>query len=385
MILNTKHKALALLLDPEKADLNSLPITPEVHPDFIFVGGSTGGDTTAFVRTLKSKIATLKLNIPIVLFPGNSSQFTPEADAVLFLSLLSGHNPEYLVHQQIKSARAISDSRIDFVPTAYILIDGGVETSTIRVTQTKPLDPANVDTIVNTCIAAELMGKQAIYLEAGSGAINPVSADIIRAVRSRTSVTLIVGGGIRTPEAMNAAYNAGADIVVIGNHFESHPETLQDFCLTCPTNPTRPNTADDEKYMRLALAEARKALAADEIPVGCVIVSQNQIIGRGHNLTETLSDVTAHAEIQAITAAAQTLGGKYLTDATLYVTVEPCVMCAGAIGWAQIARIVYGASDPKRGFAAYAPKAFHPKARVTSGVLETECRELIQEFFKSKR
>ena len=127
------------------------------------------------------------------------------------------------------------------------------------------------------------------------------------------------------------------------------------------------------------------ALAADEIPVGCVIVSQNQIIGRGHNLTETLSDVTAHAEIQAITAAAQTLGGKYLTDATLYVTVEPCVMCAGAIGWAQIARIVYGASDPKRGFATYAPKAFHPKARVTSGVLETECRELIQEFFKSKR
>lgn len=385
MILNTKHKALALLLDPEKADLNSLPISSEVHPDYIFVGGSTGGDTTAFVRALKSKIEKLKSNIPIVLFPGNSSQFTPEADAVLFLSLLSGNNPEYLVNQQIKSARAISDSKIDFVPTAYILIDGGVETSTMRVTQTKPLDPANVDTIVNTCIAAELMGKQAIYLEAGSGAINPVSADIIRAVRSRTSVTLIVGGGIRTPEAMNAAYNAGADIVVIGNHFESHPETLQDFCLTRPTNPTRPNSADDEKYMRLALAEARKALAADEIPVGCVIVSQNQIIGRGHNLTETLSDVTAHAEIQAITAAAQTLGGKYLTDATLYVTVEPCVMCAGAIGWAQIARIVYGASDPKRGFTTYAPKAFHPKAQITSGVLESECRELIQEFFKSKR
>lgn len=385
MILNTKHKALALLLDPEKADLNVLPISSEVHPDYIFVGGSTGGDTTAFVRALKSKIEKLKSNIPIVLFPGNSSQFTPEADAVLFLSLLSGNNPEYLVNQQIKSARAISDSKIDFVPTAYILIDGGVETSTMRVTQTKPLDPANVDTIVNTCIAAELMGKQAIYLEAGSGAINPVSADIIRAVRSRTSVTLIVGGGIRTPEAMNAAYNAGADIVVIGNHFESHPETLQDFCLTRPTNPTRPNSADDEKYMRLALAEARKALAADEIPVGCVIVSQNQIIGRGHNLTETLSDVTAHAEIQAITAAAQTLGGKYLTDATLYVTVEPCVMCAGAIGWAQIARIVYGASDPKRGFTTYAPKAFHPKAQITSGVLESECRELIQEFFKSKR
>ena len=205
MILNTKHKALALLLDPEKADLNALPISSEVHPDYIFVGGSTGGDTTAFVRTLKSKIAPLKSNIPIVLFPGNSSQFTAEADAVLFLSLLSGNNPEYLVNQQIKSARAISDSKIDFLPTAYILIDGGVETSTMRVTQTKPLDPADMDAIVNTCIAAELMGKKAIYLEAGSGAINPVSADIIRAVRSHTSVTLIVGGGIRTPEAMNAA------------------------------------------------------------------------------------------------------------------------------------------------------------------------------------
>ena len=137
--------------------------------------------------------------------------------------------------------------------------------------------------------------------------------------------------------------------------------------------------------MALAIEEARKALKADEIPIGCVIVSQGQIIGRGHNLTETLADVTAHAEIQAITAASQTLGGKYMPDATLYVTVEPCAMCAGAIGWAQISRIVYGAPDPKRGFQTYAPRAFHPKAKTTSGVLETECRALIQEFFKSKR
>ena len=143
--------------------------------------------------------------------------------------------------------------------------------------------------------------------------------------------------------------------------------------------------SDDEKYMNLALAEARKALAADEIPIGCVIVSQGQVIGRGHNLTETLQDVTAHAEMQAITAAAQTLGGKYLPDATLYVTVEPCPMCAGAIGWAQISRIVYGASDPKRGYTTYAPHVLHPKATVTSGILEEECRALIQEFFKSKR
>ncbi len=137
--------------------------------------------------------------------------------------------------------------------------------------------------------------------------------------------------------------------------------------------------------MRIALDEAHKALINDEIPIGCVIVSNNQIIGRGHNLTETLGDVTAHAEIQAITAAAETLGGKYLPEATLYVTVEPCVMCAGAIGWAQISRVVYGAPDPKRGYATYSPRAFHPKATVTAGVLEDECRELIQEFFKKKR
>ena len=252
----------------------------------------------------------------------------------------------------------------------------------MRVSHTQPLDPADIDTIVDTCIAAELMGKKAIYLEAGSGAIHPVSSQIIKAVREKTSVTLIVGGGIRTPEAMQTAYKAGADVVVIGNHFETHPEELEKFCRNTGVSEYRDT---DERFMRLALREAEKALAADEIPIGCVIVSQNQIIGRGHNLTETLADVTAHAEIQAITAAAETLGGKYLPDATLYVTVEPCPMCAGAIGWAQISRIVYGAPDPKRGYTTYAPRTFHPKATVTAGVLETECRELIQEFFKNKR
>ncbi len=141
----------------------------------------------------------------------------------------------------------------------------------------------------------------------------------------------------------------------------------------------------DEKYMTLALEEARKALAKDEIPIGCVIVSQDRIIGRGHNLTETLQDVTAHAEMQALTAAAQTVGGKYLPDATLYVTVEPCPMCAGAIGWAQISRIVYGAPDPKRGYTVYAPRVLHPKATVTAGILENDCRQLIQNFFQNKR
>lgn len=145
------------------------------------------------------------------------------------------------------------------------------------------------------------------------------------------------------------------------------------------------NQSDDEKYMRMALAEARRAYEADEVPIGAVIVSRGQVIARGHNLTETLTDVTAHAEMQAITSAANTLGGKYLTECTLYVTVEPCVMCAGAIGWAQIPRIVYGAADDKRGFRRYAPQALHPKAEVVGGVLEAECSELMKDFFRSRR
>ena len=144
-------------------------------------------------------------------------------------------------------------------------------------------------------------------------------------------------------------------------------------------------TTDDEKYMRLALVEAEEALSRGEVPIGCLIVCEGRIIGRGHNLTETLRDVTAHAEMQAITAAAMTLGGKYLQDCTLYVTVEPCVMCAGALGWAQVSRVVFGAKDEKRGFQTYAPKALHPKCTVTSGVLENECRQLMQDFFKAKR
>ena len=136
----------------------------------------------------------------------------------------------------------------------------------------------------------------------------------------------------------------------------------------------------DIRYMRLALIEAQKAYSMGEVPVGCVVVADEQVVGRGHNLTETLSDVTAHAEIQAITAAANTLGGKYLAQCTLYVTVEPCVMCAGAIGWAQVKRVVYGAADEKRGFTVFAPRALHPKCSVVSGVLESECRELMQSF-----
>ena len=141
----------------------------------------------------------------------------------------------------------------------------------------------------------------------------------------------------------------------------------------------------DERYMRKALEEARRAFEADEIPVGAVVVCGDQIIARGHNLTEMLHDVTAHAEMQAITAAAEHLGGKYLDVCTLYVTVEPCIMCAGAIGWSQLGRLVYGASDPKRGYSFFAPKALHPKTKVVSGVLEEECAALMKEFFQRKR
>ena len=145
------------------------------------------------------------------------------------------------------------------------------------------------------------------------------------------------------------------------------------------------NREKDEKYMRLAIEEAKLALKADEVPIGAIIVAGGCIVGRGHNLVETLVDVTAHAEIQAITAAANTLGGKYLSQCTLYVTVEPCIMCAGAIGWAQIKRVVFGATDEKRGFTFFAPKALHPKCTISSGVLEIECRELMQSFFSQKR
>ncbi len=141
----------------------------------------------------------------------------------------------------------------------------------------------------------------------------------------------------------------------------------------------------DEQFMRQALVEARQAASLDEIPVGAVVVAGGQIIARAHNLTERLTDVTAHAEMQAITAAASALGGKYLNDCTLYVTVEPCVMCAGAIGWAQLGRLVYGATDEKRGFHRFAPQALHPKTKVEGGVLEVECATLMKDFFQGKR
>jgi tRNA(adenine34) deaminase len=141
----------------------------------------------------------------------------------------------------------------------------------------------------------------------------------------------------------------------------------------------------DEYFMKRAYSEAEQAYKEGEVPIGAVVVCQNKIIARAHNLTELLNDVTAHAEMQAITAAANLLGGKYLTGCTLYVTIEPCTMCAGALGWSQIDRIVYGASDEKRGFLKYAPAALHPKTEITGGILQNECAMLMKEFFEQKR
>ena len=140
-----------------------------------------------------------------------------------------------------------------------------------------------------------------------------------------------------------------------------------------------------EHYMKQALSEARMAYDKGEIPVGVVVVCKERIIARGHNLTETLNDVTAHAEMQAITAAASTLGGKYLQNCSVYVTLEPCVMCAGALGWAQISNLIYGASDEKRGYTRFAPQALHPKTTVIKGIMEEECARIMVDFFKSKR
>jgi tRNA(adenine34) deaminase len=141
----------------------------------------------------------------------------------------------------------------------------------------------------------------------------------------------------------------------------------------------------DEKYMAEALKEAQAASEEDEIPIGAVIVCRGRIIGRGHNMTERLHDPTAHAEMIAVTAATEAMGGKYLADCTLYVTVEPCPMCSGALNWAQIGRIVYGASDPKRGYSLFSPSLLHPKTEVRTGVMAEECAALMTDFFRRKR
>ena len=148
---------------------------------------------------------------------------------------------------------------------------------------------------------------------------------------------------------------------------------------------TKFNFMEDERFMRLALQQANYAAERGEVPIGAVVVANGKVIARSHNMTETLTDPTAHAEMQAITMATDAFGGKYLTDATIYVTVEPCPMCAAALGWAQVGRLVYGASDPKRGYTLYSPNLLHPKTKVSAGILKEECGAIVTEFFKNRR
>ena len=216
-------KLLAILLDPDKIDVNthciaSLGEKINKNADFIFVGGSTveKGITENVVKALKKNT-----QLPIILFPGDYSQITNNADALLFLSLISGDNPEYLIQQQVKSIPKLKKSSLEIIPTGYILIDGGVETSVQKVSKTIPISQQNSEQIVNTALAGQYAGKKLIYLEAGSGAKVVVSVDIIKKVKSALTIPLIVGGGIKTKQQLKNAYDAGADIVVIGTAFEN--------------------------------------------------------------------------------------------------------------------------------------------------------------------
>lgn len=215
------EKLLAILLDPDKNSLVEIPSISKrigkLNANFIFVGGSfvENGITANFVQKLKEHT-----NIPIVLFPGDYSQVTNYADGLLFLSLLSGRNPEYLIEQQVKAVPFLKNSTLEIIPTGYILIDGGTQSSVLKVSKTTPISQTNIELAVATAIAGMFKGKQLIYLEAGSGAKIPVNEKIISEVKKELKIPLIVGGGIRTKEQLKKTYNCGADLVVIGTAFE---------------------------------------------------------------------------------------------------------------------------------------------------------------------
>lgn len=219
--IKANKKQLAILIDPEKFDVESTLSFLENIPSettHLFVGGSTDQhrETEKVVRGLKQHT-----ELPLFLFPGNHSQITPIADALLFLTLLSGRNAEYLIGQQVKAVSVLKDSSLEVIATGYILIDGGNYSSVARVTGTKPLLQDNVEAVVHTALAGQYNGAKLIYLEAGSGAEFPVKPELIRAVRKVLRIPLIVGGGIKTQKQKEQAYEAGADVVVMGTVFES--------------------------------------------------------------------------------------------------------------------------------------------------------------------
>lgn len=216
------RRLLAVLTDPDKG----LPPAEAAldRADLLFVGGSTGSVSDEYMAALRCRTTR-----PIVLFPGNLSQINEQADALLFLSLMNSRDAEMLVGRHIRVAERLIHSPLEVIPMGYILIDGGKISSVARVSQSEPLAQNRVEDICHIAAAAELLGKKLVYLEAGSGADQSVSADIVRAVKATVSVPMIVGGGIRTMEKMQELYRAGADIIVIGNHFEQHPEQINLF------------------------------------------------------------------------------------------------------------------------------------------------------------
>ena len=219
---NKGEKLLAILLDPDKSTVEEIPAISKriekLNANFIFVGGSVveNGATELFVKNLKKY--TL---IPVILFPGDYSQVTNYADGLLFLSLLSGRNPEYLIEQQIKSVPFLKNSTLEIIPTGYILIDGGTNSSVLKVSKTTPIPQENIELAVSTAVAGLYKGKQLIYLEAGSGAKTVVNMQLISEVKKNITIPLIVGGGIKSKEQLNNAYKNGADMVVIGTAFEN--------------------------------------------------------------------------------------------------------------------------------------------------------------------
>lgn len=232
-ILSAKQqnkKLLAVLIDPEKVvPENLLSFFEKIHQSIathIFVGGSTDKNNATEKVVAAIKKAT---HLPVVLFPGDVSQITHKADGILFLSLLSGRNPEYLIEQQIKAVPFLKESHLEIIPTGYLLINGGKETAVQRVSNTKPIPQTAITTIVQTAIAGQYAGKKLIYLEAGSGAIEAVNQNIIQEVAENLSIPLIVGGGIKTQQQLNAAFKAGADLVVIGTAFENDARFFEDL------------------------------------------------------------------------------------------------------------------------------------------------------------
>lgn len=220
-LINRNNKILTVLIDPEKFDISNLASFLTKIPQetaLLFVGGSATNDLKIeeTVKELKNKTDFL-----VILFPGDFSQLTENADAVLFLSLLSGRNPEYLINQQIKGAGRLKEMNLEVIPTAYLLIDGGNQSSVARITNTKPMKQYEIDKILHTALAGVYMGAKMIYLEAGSGATIPVSEEIIAKVKKYVNIPLIVGGGIKTKEQRDRAFQAGADIVVMGTVFEN--------------------------------------------------------------------------------------------------------------------------------------------------------------------